>query len=406
MPVVGGLGEVGRGEGPGEVGVGFLKLLPFQLVAHIPFNFAQAAGVHGHRDDHPHYGVAVREVVVGEVEIGAALVQDVPHGLFGFPGELLGVVVDDDHFPAAEGAEPAAAFRDGGYIHPAAEDAHTEPAVGVVAEAVDGFGQGSAVHPVAHSGLNGGEADGEFVVQPGNIAGEAVVGDEGREALENLIGFVGVEGAGQLHGLFVSRPGFPAHILLEDVFPGEEDDGQEDGFGELLDEHFVEDAAQFGVSAEAEPLQDDLGRGADFLGAPGYGVDHLFHIPVDEAVVVLEGVGVAQEAVHFGQVAGEDDRQVAAAVAAHGAGFAVDFVDGALVAVVHHQALDAVQDAGFAHALGPAPAALVAGGAHGDGYDGRRGAVAGALRLGTQPVGVSLSDVECAVLQFRRHSSE
>ena len=190
------------------------------------------------------------------------------------------------------------------------------------------------------------------------------------------------------------------------MLPGQEDDGQENGFGELFNEHFVQHAAQFGVAAEAEPLQDDLRRGTHLLGAPGYGVHHLFHIPVDEAVVVLEGVGVAQETVHLGQVAGQDDRQGTAPVAAHTAGFAVDFVNRPLVAVVHHQALDAVQHAGFAHPLGPAPAALVAGGAYGHGYDGRRGAVAGALRLGTQPVGSVLSDMECAVLQFRRHNSE
>ena len=381
VTVAGVLLEVGGGERPGEVRVGQIKLFPIQLVADVVLDLGQALRLNGNGDHHAHHRLAVDEVVVGQVHVTTVRIEDVPHRFLGGPGELLGVVVDHHQFraPQTAGHPAGTLLRHVADVEPAAHHAHAEPAVGVATEAGYRLGQGTAVNTVAHPGFHRSEADRELVVQPLVVARQPVVGNQRRVPSDFAFVAVGTaQGAGpsEAHGLFVGAPRLPSHVFFKDVLPGHQHDGQEQSVGEPFQQHLVQHAAQLGMASEAEPFQDNLGRGADFFGAPGYGVNHSLHVPVNQPEVVLVGVGVAQEPIHLGQIAGHDHRQAGeAAPAAHRLGIGIDGVDAALVAVVHQQALHPVQHPGLAHALGPFPTALVAGGSYRHRYDGRGNSV-------------------------------
>ena len=102
-------------------------------------------------------------------------------------------------------------------------------------------------------------------------------------------------------------------FFFKGVLFGEQHDGQEKGFGELLGKLAVEQSTKFGVATKAQPFHDNLRRCADRFGSLRDQVNHTVQVAIDQPVKIFEGVGVPKEPVNLGEVFGQDDGQTSAA---------------------------------------------------------------------------------------------
>ena len=116
-------------------GIGYVKLFTVHLVLDVRCDFCQSGRFHRQGDDHAHHGVAFGERMLGQLEIRAFWVHDVPHRGLDREGQLLGVVIDDHDLTAPEGPEQTRAAAGVGDVNPPVQHAHPEPTVGVIAEA-------------------------------------------------------------------------------------------------------------------------------------------------------------------------------------------------------------------------------------------------------------------------------